>query len=114
MRQISNLNLIMNFDINSMFALLDTKNVFQGVKWLSNDGCSYFNSFIRNLYELSYTLVGRFSSFNGEHDNLWQLHELFEKEAKHQKLIIKESYVRLALSFDQASKSANGAANPFA
>lgn len=101
------------FDMTPMFAFVDTKKVFEGIKQLSNDGRSYFNSFIRNRYKLSYSLGGAFSNFKGEHDNLWQLHELCEKEAKRQKMIIKESYVRLAASFDQASQRANGATNPF-
>ena len=101
------------FDMTPMFTMVDTKKVFEGIKLLSNDGRSYFNSFIRNRYKLSYSLGGAFSNFKGEHDNLWQLHELCEKEAKRQKMIIKESYVRLASSFDQASQRANGATNPF-
>lgn len=101
------------FDMTPMFSLVDTKKVFEGIKRLSNDGRSYFNSFIRNRYKLSYSLGGAFSNFNGEHDNLWQLHELCEKEAKRQKMIIKESYVRLAASFAQASQRANGETNPF-
>lgn len=101
------------FDMTPMFALVDTKKVFEGIQRLSNDGRSNFNSFIRNRYKLSYSLGGAFSNFKGEHDNLWQLHELCEKEAKRQKMIIKESYVRLAASFDQASQRANGATNPF-
>ena len=101
------------FDMTPMFALVNTKKVFEGIKRLSNDGRSYFNSFIRNRYKLSYSLGGAFSRFKSEHDNLWQLHELCEKEAKRQKMIIRESYVRLAASFDQASQRANGATNPF-
>ena len=101
------------FDMTPMFALVNTKKVFEGIKRLSNDGRSYFNSFIRNRYKLSYSLGGAFSRFKSEHDNLWQLHELCEKEAKRQKVIIRESYVRLAASFDQASQRANGATNPF-
>ena len=101
------------FDMTPMFALVETKKVFEGIKRLSNDGRSYFNSFIRNRYKLSYSLGGACSSFKGEHDNLWKLHELCENEAKRQKMIVKESYVRLASSLDQASQRANGATNPF-
>lgn len=101
------------FDMTPMFALVETKKVFEGIKRLSNDGRSYFNSFIRNRYKLSYSLGGAYSSFKGEHDNLWKLHELCENEAKRQKMIVKESYVRLASSLDQASQRANGATNPF-
>lgn len=101
------------FDMTPMFAMVDTKKVFWGIKKLSNDGRSYFNSFIRNRYKLCYSLGGAFSNFDSEHYNLWKLHELCEQEAKRHKMIIKESYVRLAASFDEASQRANGETKSF-
>lgn len=96
------------FDMTPMFAMVDTKKVFGSIKKLSNEGRSYFNGFIRNRYKLSYSLEGPFSSFIGEHNSLWKLHELCEQEAKMQKMINQESYARLASSFEEASQRANG------
>jgi len=62
---------------------------------------------------LSYSLEGPFSSFIGEHNSLWKLHELCEQEAKMQKMINQESYARLASSFEEASQRANGETKSF-
>lgn len=101
------------FDMTPMFAMVDTKKVFGSIKKLSNEGRSYFNGFIRNRYKLSYSLEGPFSSFIGEHNSLWKLHELCEQEAKMQKMINQESYARLASSFEEASQRAKGETKSF-